>query len=57
MLGWSELLTQNIQYGIIYLVLINLIFFDKANHKDYKPYLIAVLFFVIHQVVYHLVFL
>lgn len=56
LLGWSELLTQNVQYGIIYLMLVNLIFYDRANHKDYKPYLTAVLFFVIHQVVYHLVF-
>lgn len=56
LLGWSELLTQNVQYGIIYLILVNLIFYDRASHKDYKPYLIAVLFFVIHQVVYHLVF-
>lgn len=57
LLGWSELLTQNVQYGIIYLILINLIFYDKANRKDFKPYLAAVLFFVIHQAVYHLVFL
>ncbi len=56
LLGWSELLTQNVQYGIIYLILVSLIFLDKSNSKDFKPYLIALACWIIHQVVFLLVF-
>jgi hypothetical protein len=56
-LGWSEILTQNVQYTIIYSILISLIFYDKSNGKDYKPYLVAVGFFLIHQIVFHFIFL
>ncbi len=56
-LGWSELLTQNVQYAIIYGILIGLVIYDKNHQKNYTPYLIAVSFYVIHQVAYHLVFL
>ena len=57
LLGWSELFTQNIQYGIIYSILITLLFYDKLNGNKYKPYLTAISFFMLHQIVYHLVFL
>ncbi len=57
LLGWSELLTQNVQYAIIYSILICLIFYDRKNKRKYQPYLIAIGGFMIHQIVYHLVFL
>lgn len=57
MLGWPELFTQNIQYGIIYSILISLLFYDKINGNTYKPYLVAMSFFVMHQIVYYVVFL
>lgn len=57
LLGWSELFTQNIQYLIIYLILISLLFYDRANGKKYQPYVTAICFFIIHQIVYHIVFL
>lgn len=56
-LGWSEIVTQNVQYGIIYSILIGLFLYDKANGKKNMPYAIAICFFIIHQIVYHLVFL
>ena len=57
LLGWSEMMTQNVQYGIIYLILVSLLFYDKANGKKFQPYSIAICFFVVHQIVYHVVFL
>jgi hypothetical protein len=57
LLGWSELVTQNIQYAIIYTILASLLFYDKANGKKYQPYIIIICFFVLHQLIYHIVFL
>ena len=55
--GWSEVLTQNVQYTIIYAILISLIFYDKFYNKDYKPYLAAIGYFVMHQIVFYIIFL
>jgi len=57
LLGWSELFTQNIQYLIIYLILASLLFYDRVNGNKYQPYLTVISFFIIHQLVYHIVFL
>ncbi len=57
LLGWSELLTQNVEYAIIYSILTGLILYDLKNKRKFQPYLIAIAGFVIHQIVYHLVFL
>jgi len=54
-LGWSEMVTQNVQYLIIYLILISLLFYDKKNGRKFHPYAIAICFFVAHQIVYHIV--
>lgn len=55
--GWSELLTQNIQYLIIDSILIGLVLYDRKNHRQYQPYLVAIALFIVHQIIYHLVFL
>ncbi|MGK2864962.1 MAG: hypothetical protein ACSLE0_23720 [Chitinophagaceae bacterium] len=39
--GWSELLTQNVEYGIIYFILAGLILYDRKNNRKSQPYLIA----------------
>ena len=57
LLGWSELSTQNVEYGIIYTILIILILYDLKNKRKFQPYLIAIVGFVIHQLVYYWVFL
>ena len=57
LLGWSEMVTQNVQYLIIYLILISLLLYDKKNSRKFQPYAIAICFFVVHQIVYHIVFL
>ena len=57
LLGWSELSTQNVEYGIIYSVLISLILYDLKNKRKFQPYLVAMVGFVIHQSVYYWVFI
>jgi hypothetical protein len=57
LLGWSELRTQNVEYAIIYSILIGLILYDLKNKRKYQPYLIAIAGFIIHQLVYYVVFL
>ena len=57
LLGWSELLTQNVQYGIIYSILISLILYDRKNKRKFQPYLVAIAAFMMHQIIYHIVFL
>ena len=57
LLGWSELLTQNVQYFIIYLILSMLIFFDVRRKSKFETYLVAIPAFVLHQVVYYLIFI
>lgn len=56
LLRWSDLFTQNIEYGIIYLILVSLILYDIKNKKKYYPYLVAIAGFMIHQLIYYLVF-
>jgi hypothetical protein len=56
-MGWSGIFTQNVQYGIIYLILLSLIVYDKSNRRKYNPYLVAIACFAIHQAVFYLVFL
>jgi hypothetical protein len=56
-MGWSELVTQNVQYATIYGILLGLIFYDVSKTQNYSPYLYVIPFFIVHQLVYHLVFL
>ena len=48
--------TQNIQYVIIYSILIGLIFLDRKHGKNFKPYIIISVGWVIHQIVYNILF-
>lgn len=54
--GMSDLLTQNVQYAIIYSILISLILYDKKNHRNFQPYLVALVGFMLHQIAYHVIF-
>ncbi len=56
LLGWTDFFTQNVQYGIIYSILISLIFYDIKNKRNFRPYLIAIPGFILHQLVYYWVF-
>ena len=57
LLGWGDILTQSIQYAIIFLILITLIIYDKLNEREYKPYLIAITGFLAHMLAFYLVFI
>lgn len=57
LLGWSELMTQNVEYAIIYSILIGLVLYDLKNKRKFQPYIIAIAGFVVHQMVYYAVFL
>ena len=57
LLGWSEVLTQNVQYGIIYSILTGLILYDRKNNRKYQPYLVAIAAFIFHQIIFHVIFL
>lgn len=56
LLGLSEVLTQFIQYAIIFLILLSLIIYDKINERKYEPYVIASIGFLAHMTVFYLVF-
>ncbi len=50
-------LSQDIQYLIIYFILLALIIYDKQGNREFKPYLVALPFFAMHQLVFHIMFL
>jgi len=54
--GWSGLLTQNVQYGIIYSILIGLLIYDAKKLKNNKPYILATGLFMLHQLVFYILF-
>jgi hypothetical protein len=56
LLGLSDAVTQNTLYGIIYLILIGLIFLDRKNARNFQPYLIIFSIWVVHQITFNLVF-
>ena len=55
-LGLSSNVTQNLQYGIIYLILLGLIVLDRKHNKRFQPYLFILAAWVTHQVAFNLVF-
>lgn len=55
-LGMSDTLGQDVNYGIIYLILLSLALYDKRHQRNFKPYLVSLPFFVMHQFVFHLLF-
>jgi len=55
--GWSGLLTQNVQYGFIYSILIGLLIYDAKKLKNNRPYVLATVLFMLHQLVFYIMFL
>jgi len=55
--GWSGLLTQNIQYGIIYSILVGLLIYDEKKLRNNRPYIFAAVLFMLHQLVFYFMFL
>ena len=56
LLELTDVVAQNTLYGIIYLILIGLIFLDIRNGKKYQPYVLILTIWVIHQITFNLIF-
>ena len=54
LIGLQPHVTQNTQYGIIYLILIGLIFFDRKHGKNFRPYILILGAWTIHLTVYNI---
>jgi hypothetical protein len=54
---WSGIFTQNVQYGIIYSILIGLLIYDTKKLRNNKPYVLATGLFMLHQLVFYILFL
>lgn len=47
----------HILYGSINLMILVLIFWDRANDKNYQPYMVALSGFIVYETLYHIIFL
>ena len=56
LIGLSEKVTQNIQYGIIYLILLGLILLDRKHGKKFRPYVLIFAGYIVHQITFNLIF-
>jgi len=52
----SEKVTQHVQYGLIFLILIGLIFLDRKKGKGFQPYVLILAAWIIHLIVFNLIF-
>lgn len=57
LLEWNEVLTQFFQYTITYLILLILIIYDRLNNREYRPYLIAIIGYLVHMTVFYMTFI
>lgn len=55
-LGFSGMMTQNIQYALIQGILITLVIYDKSFRKS-RPYFVAIALFLLHQLTFYFLFL
>lgn len=55
-LGFSGIMTQNVQYAIIHSILIALIIYDRSLKKS-RPYIVAMALFLLHQITFYSIFL
>ena len=55
-LGLSQEVTQHITYGIIYFLLIGLIYYDRKNRRNYQPYIFLLSVWVIHLITFYIMF-
>lgn len=56
LIGLTDVLTQNLIYIIIYLILIGLILLDRKNKKKYQPYVFILCVWIIHQISFNVIF-
>ena len=56
LIGLSGNVTQNILYGIIYLILLGLIFLDRKHGRTFRPYVLIFAGWIVHQITFNLIF-
>jgi uncharacterized membrane protein len=56
LLELSDKVNQNALCIIIYLILTGLILLDRKNGKNYKPYVLILSIWIIHQITFNLIF-
>lgn len=57
LIGLSNKVSQNTQYGIIYLILIGLILLDRKHSKNFRPYILILIAWGINQITFNILFL
>lgn len=55
-LGLENNFTQNMQYTIIYIILAGLIFLDRKNGRNYRPYIFILVSWIIHMIIFNAIF-
>jgi hypothetical protein len=53
----NDLIAMPITYAIMNLILVGLIWMDKRNEKDYKPFVVALLCFITYNIAFFIVYL
>jgi hypothetical protein len=53
----NDLIAMPITYAIMNLILVGLIWMDKRNGKDYKPYVVALICFLLYNIAFFIVYL
>jgi len=57
LMGYSTLAVHHITLGTISVILLILIFYDRAHHRNYKPYLVALPLFTIYQILFQVLYI
>jgi hypothetical protein len=57
LMGYNTLAVHHITLGTISAILVGLIFFDKANNRNYKPYVFALSLFLVYQMTFHIIYI
>jgi hypothetical protein len=50
-------LTETVEYAIMFGILIGLILYDRSHGKNYKPYVVAVCAFAAYATAFYIIFL
>lgn len=53
----DSIVAQTLQYAVTFIILIGLLAYDKVNKKDYQPYILAIIGFSIHALIFYILFL
>lgn len=56
-LGLGEVETQTLQYAVTFAILLGVILWDLRNKRNYRPYLVSVITYALHAIVFYILFL